>query len=566
MAKTSKIIIAEGIKLDSTYKNVLSYSQNDMLTLVTTKQVASAGNYSFIRQEKNTVQVGFSYSQICNANYMAFQNKDYNNRWFFAFIKDIQYINDGCVNIVFDIDVWSTFYESMNIMKCFVEREHVNDDTIGKHTVPENLNIGDVIEESEESFTSLNTKTYIGVLSSWEIKSGTHTGGDDGGTQFDGVTLYNKGVFGKKLYIFENSITKQPLDIYRDTTPNINYLTNFLRITNIDGHIADISDMFVIPSSLITENNLEKIEATRMPEEITTKFWKFREPTQANPLSDAELVERTTAKTESKNVTKLTSFTGYTPKNNKCFVYPYNYLYVTNDNGNTNILKYELFSDTTANFQLQLALSVGISGRCVPLNYKGVAYNDDEGIPLGKFPTCQWSADAYTNWLTQQAVNIPTKIVSGIVNTGLNVAQGNWVNAGLSTANSIASMIGDFYKANLMPNIEGGGNTGDVSYSNANNTIYFRKMRCKNEYISIIDSYFNRFGYKINETKTPNLTGRTYWNYIKIGGADRFATGNIQSKFLDVINNIAQQGTTIWHDHANIGNYSLTNTIVVSGS
>ena len=115
---------------------------------------------------------------------------------------------------------------------------------------------------------------------------------------------------------------------------------------------------------------MEKIGATRMPEEITTRFWKFREPTQANPLSDTELLERTTAKTESKNVTKLTSFTGYTPKNNKCFVYPYNYLYVTNDNGNTNILKYELFSDTTANFQLQLALSVGISGRCVPLNYK----------------------------------------------------------------------------------------------------------------------------------------------------------------------------------------------------
>ena len=207
-------------------------------------------------------------------------------------------------------------------------------------------------------------------------------------------------------------------------------------------------------------------------------------------------------------------------------------------------------------------MSVGISGRCVPLNYNNISHNDDESIPLGKFPTCQWSADAYTNWLTQQAVNIPTKIVSGIVNTGLNIAQGNYLNAGLGTANQIAGMIGEFYKANLMPNIEGGGNTGDVSYSSTSNTIYFRKMRSKNEYMKIIDLYFTRFGYKINETKTPNLTGRRYWNYIKIGGSDRFATGNIQTKFLDVINNIAQQGTTIWHSHDDIGNYDLNNTIV----
>ena len=166
MAKESKIIIAQGIKLDNQYKNVLSYTQQQMLDLVNTNKVASADNYSFIRQEENMVQVGFDYSTICNANYMAFQNKDYNNRWFFAFIRDIQYVSNGCTNVLFDIDVWSTFYSDLSINKCFVEREHVNDDTIGLHTVPEGLNVGDVIQEGVESFSTLNTKTYIGVLSS----------------------------------------------------------------------------------------------------------------------------------------------------------------------------------------------------------------------------------------------------------------------------------------------------------------------------------------------------------------------------------------------------------------
>ena len=96
----SKIIIAQGIKLDNDYKNVLSYTQQEMLNLVSSNdhKLAMATNYSFIRQERNMIQVGFPYSTVCNANYMAFQNPDYNNRWFFAFIRDVQYENNKTVN------------------------------------------------------------------------------------------------------------------------------------------------------------------------------------------------------------------------------------------------------------------------------------------------------------------------------------------------------------------------------------------------------------------------------------------------------------------------------------
>lgn len=70
------------------------------------------------------------------------------------------------------------------------------------------------------------------------------------------------------------------------------------------------------------------------------------------------------------------------------------------------------------------------------------------------------------------------------------------------------------------------------------------------------------FGYKINETKTPNITGRTYWNYVEIGGNEEIGHGNIPNRFLDEINQIFRKGVTIWHNHSNIGNYSLSNTIV----
>ena len=543
MARNSEIIIAENIKLDNTYKNVLSYNQNQMLELVITNKVASANNYSFIRQEQNMVQVGFAYSTICNANYMAFQNKDYNNKWFFAFIRDIQYVSDNCVNIIFDIDVWSTFYSNLTINKCFVEREHVNNDTIGLHTVPENLATGEYVQEKEYEDVSFNQYLYIAVMTDWLPISSGDPG--DPGKQNQFVSVYNRGVFAHKIILFKLQVNQSGT-----TPPDITNLIYYLAITNDDGHIEDIKDMFIVPSALINESTLTLNTCHRQHGalDLTTNFWTL-------PMTAG-------AETITMSFEKVHSFSGITLKNNKCYTYPYNYIMVTNNQGNQNIYKYEDFAGTNFNFEYQIALSIGVSGRCVPKNYKGQDYADDESVPLGKYPTCGWSSDSFTNWLTQQALNIPTKIASTILGTGVALATGQVGGALLYGATSIAGMIGEFRSESLKPNIEGGGNTGDVVHSTKRNTFLIKCMRSKLEYLQIIDDYFTRFGYKINETKIPNLTGRTYFNYIKIGGNDIFATGNIQTKFLETINKIAQQGVTIWHNHDNIGNFALDNTIV----
>lgn len=122
-------------------------------------------------------------------------------------------------------------------------------------------------------------------------------------------------------------------------------------------------------------------------------------------------------------INKRTSFTGLTVKNNKCYTYPYNYLYVTNNCGTNNIYKYEDFSSNNCQFENQLSLSIGCSGRLVPKYYKNMEYNEDESIALGKYPTCAWSSDAFTNWLTQNSVNIPVGV--GLAVGGLAIARIN---------------------------------------------------------------------------------------------------------------------------------------------
>ena len=91
-------------------------------------------------------------------------------------------------------------------------------------------------------------------------------------------------------------------------------------------------------------------------------------------------------------------------------------------------------------------------------------------------------------------------------------------------------------------------------------------MSIKAEYARIVDDYFDKFGYKINRVKIPNVISRTYWNYIQIGNLEEIGysnnLGSVPAKSMDKINNIYRRGTTVWHSHDNIGNYNLSNTIV----
>ena len=86
-------------------------------------------------------------------------------------------------------------------------------------------------------------------------------------------------------------------------------------------------------------------------------------------------------------------------------------------------------------------------------------------------------------------------------------------------------------------------------------------MRVKTENLKIIDDYFTRFGYAIKKLEVPNITGRKYWNYVEIGAQEEIGYGEVPNKYMDIINNACRRGVTIWHNHSNVGNYTLNNII-----
>ena len=217
----------------------------------------------------------------------------------------------------------------------------------------------------------------------------------------------------------------------------------------------------------------------------------------------------------------------------------------------------------------------GGSCRLVPTNYKGKTQDDDEALALAKFPTCGWSADSYTNWLTQNAINLPTQILGSVLGSSQNIIQSsenpktitgnpssasNIVGTVGNIVTNVASTLGQFYSASLMPNIGSSQNLGDVNYSAKRNTFTFRKMRAKKEYLEAIDDFFSMYGYKVNLVKKPNITGRQNWNYIKTIGCN--LTGNIPQTDLQEIKNMFDDGVTFWHNSSTFLDYSSSNNVV----
>ena len=231
----SEIILCKNIKLDKNYVNVLNYTEEQMLNLCRNENniIAYATDYSFIRPQ-NSIFVGFTYEQCLHANYIAFQNKDYSNKWFFAFIDEVIYKSNKNTEIRFTVDVWSTWFNNWTASPCFIEREHVNDDSIGANTINENLSIEEVVQEGEDENISLNGENhdfYYIIMTTYNPSEGT-----DG--DFVGVNRVNKNLFGAKLYAFNGS------------SVGATWVRNFLKHTNNKSKIESIQALFIAPRSI----------------------------------------------------------------------------------------------------------------------------------------------------------------------------------------------------------------------------------------------------------------------------------------------------------------------------
>lgn len=554
MAFNGKIILAKDIKLDKEHVNVLTYSETQMLTLLRGQSnlVVEKSNYNFIRESKNKIDVDVSYDTCLQANYLAFQNPSYSNKWFFAFITDVEFLNPATTRITFEVDDFATWFSYWDPKACFVVREHVavSDDVAGNHTLPENVELGEYKRQIKNtSGTSTDYATPLNFLSSCYVVGAFS---DTRALSVD--STYNTeygGVFSGLRYIaFKTTSDAKSViqGIQSAVTENVIYA------------------LFMVPTSMITisENQWREYNGG-----------KYREVPYTNSFTNMGTCR----------FSKPTFLdTDYVPRNKKLLTYPYTYLLISNYSGSCKDYHYEYFITENCTFTIFGTISVGCSIKLCPNGYNTIDQDSPttaspnylEGLDAGKLPTCSWLTDPYTNWLTQNAVNQKIGAVQSLgsmaLGTGLVVAGaftgGSTIGLGVGMMGGGAIGLGELvkqdYEHSLAPlTANGGANQGDLNYAYKESYGVY-KMSIRKEYAQVIDNYFDRVGYKINRTKLPNQTGRTYWNYVQIGPNECIGYSNsesisVPSDAMANINNIYRRGVTLWHDHANLGNYSLNN-------
>jgi hypothetical protein len=490
-------------------------SRSEQQAFFNSQIVKSFTNTTFQRIDESA-RLTINAESVANCNYMSFTNSEYNGRTWYAYIDSFRLESPKLTTVNFTIDPIQTFMFDIDIGESYVEREHVNSDEFGEHTVPEGIDYGE-LEVCPEGSKSVNLGDYVfGVF--YVDKQTTPTGGGNNGILLDGVF----------------------------TGCNIARLTNTTDLNNI---ITEFT----------SDSQKEIIAIIQAPEDT------FPE-TGTGSLSGINL--------HMGNV--LDAYGGKEIHNNKIFSYPFTQIWVTNMNGTLAKFKPELFSNESSVIFYALS-AFGLNPRVVlyPYEYRATTGFRNPGLPEGLSRAwlpdgisldvgiqCCYKSDVYAEWLARtnsQAPGEALKLFSGLALGAATGGSGTAAAAG-SVLNFISNNIAEGITASLeAPQLKGQFGNISLNAKYGFNGFVAWYMGLKDEYIEKIDNYFDMYGYKVNAFKVPNVTGRKSWNFVKTAGANIIGNG-IQNEWINKIRDMFDTGITLWHTN-DIGNYSLDNTL-----
>lgn len=530
----STIYVCADVPLDSRYEHTILFE--DIVSQTNyffTKSVDTFSDYTYLRKTWD-IKVSCEYENARTWNYLFFQNEK-TSKYYFYFINQIEYENNGTVRLSLELDVIQTYMREIQngLSRCYIERAHTESDDIGEHTVEENLDTGELRNQYQVDVTQLNDLCllvystfdpmnkidgkYVNWLSSYY------------GNVFSGMGIYAVSMedwlaFGEKLQKFSD-----------------------------DGAIDGVVNMFMYPKALVNLGMKDANTQHTWNDGIVCKYVK-----------DVGILQQT--------FDKRTYLGSYTPKNKKLCCYPYNFLYVSNNAGTGATYRFERFADGQKPvFWIVGCYSPDGSVKMYPRNYDGVGDNYEAGISLSAFPTCAWNSDMYKVWLAQNQNSNNFAMGSAGLSIGIGAATAA---AGLVTANpalmvggaagmfsgaqNIASQLAAKEDRQIQPPQARGNHSVSVNVANDKQTFSVYYKCVTEERARIIDDYFTRYGYQINRIGVPNLKARPHFTYIKTVGCH--INGLFCNEDRLKAESIFDNGITFWRDPETVCNYELDNS------
>lgn len=526
----TNIRLLKNVPLDNTYNHTLYFSsKSSQSNYFIGLEKYNLSNYSYIRKGRGTARVGILADKLYDCNYMMYQNSSFGNKWFYAFITSVEYINNETSEITFEIDVIQTWLFDFNLRQSFVEREHTATDRIGEHILPEPVELGEYLMDDYEDLS--------GMIEPMCVIVGVSEAGQEAttGNVYDGV--YG----GVKYYAFNT-----------DDVDSINDLVSrFIQSPD------SIVTMYMAPVFTVIGDDVKPIPKGGKELGYGEKGFGF-------DLRLPELSEHNP------------NFEGYKPKNNKLYTYPYYFLHIDNASGQALELRYEFFSDNLPRVRIDSTFSPPVKVTCRPTNYKGSDILHTEVITLENYPQCSWNIDAYKVWLSQNVVPTFMKSASAIMQTSRGIAMtlagamsGSASATGMgasqatqgmnSLQNQVQQVMLDAYNSSIQADIcKGNINNGNINVAQHYQNFFAGNAHITGEYAKMIDDFFTVFGYSVKRVKVPNTHSRPHWNYVKTVGC--VITGSVPSDDANKICRIHDNGVTYWKNGSEVGNYSLDNS------
>ena len=543
IAPNSDVWICRGVPLDSRSKYTYRpLSKNAQFEAFSAYSIYTLTAQSYIRHSNNTIRVALAPDSLLTCNYMMFRNTSFGNKIFYAFITDVEYVNNETSLITYSIDNIQTYFFDVSFNASYVEREHSITDNIGDSITPEPVITSgqEVISKYQSLAEGLTAGVFTVIVTSHNllnpVKSEyifqTATQGN-----FAGACLAGE-------YNVCNVVPSSLQDFY-------DVVNNYIRVVGENG----ILGMYLIPRLAYTEGGWDTAHPWLAPNVTTNTL----------PAVYAQVVPKPSV---------TDTLGGYLPKNNKMYTYPFCFFRLNNSLGSSNEYRYEFFTTDNATFRLS---SSGVTPDqavyCTPQNYRGFLLDWDSSLIYDTYPATSFITSEYNDYIGNNSNRLLAGQLSRIVS-----AVSAFATAPVNPSGAITSLAGNFMEGMseyaMLKDLQsqtstiGGMASGYFNLLFAQNFFIGYRVTVNASVAKQYDDFFTMYGYTVNTLKVPQFAQsqrRKAYNYCKTKNACVRSLGatslGVPDTALKDIQSALDGGLCLWETLANVGNYSVDNTL-----
>lgn len=531
--------------LESDYRNTLWFPNVAAQTnYFLGKTVKAYENFNYIKKD-NTITVPEEIDNLYNCNYIMYQNTNFGNKWFYAFIDRMAWASNSSTRLYVSTDAIQTWFFDITYYQSYVDRCHSDTDVAGDNIIPE-----DFSGIANGGYYQVGTQDLKPNMLA--IFSTTYT---------DGTPIGSEKING----IFSGA----------------GYLTSPI---NISGGVATVNTWLNTMVRQGLANAVSRIQ--QYPTNHDTVVTYAKHPTHLDCVGSSGL-------------------TTYIPTNKKllsgAFISAYVSLY-----GQEIEFNPEYIAGAQISVQIAVDQTTGTVGAIVR-NY-GSAQNSTMTV-TAVIPESTWAYNQYKNDYNlhsasnaiyrrraglDRGVNTANSVIgvagaladvtgavvdmvtpSGIIKdalnpttTGISRLAGAAQNAVSSAGNAYTYLGGIDEITQDLTAISENYNAPAVGGVAQSNIFLAAQMTALSygfkvpplDIVKRIDKFLTVYGYKQSTYRTINTHARSSWTYIKTNGLN--ASGNFPDDDMNTIKRAFDKGIFFWSYTASFGNFDQSNNIV----